>query len=203
MCCSLPPATLWWKSGPCMHQPVYSIFVVTKHNAVGYGSFSIVRPSGGQIWNDVRVRRQRDMSRLDVSGLSADPGERGTWTWLNDWDLWGSVFETPESRANCIFLNYQLRVTPSLAEEIMQVATGLAADARWEGSDPSSSWAFSDRAQSEVGGRWCIRCPAASELSYFWPTGPRHASKGFRVAIAISLGGHAAITQSLISGREL
>lgn len=79
----------------------------------------------------------------------------------------------------------------------------LAADARWEGSDPSSSRAFSDRAQTEVGGRWCFRCPAASELSYFWPAGPRHASKVFKVAIAISLGGHAAITQSLISGREL
>lgn len=112
----------------------------------------------------------------------------------------GHVFYASESFTNCISFIKQSRVTLPLTEKLNQVATGWAADARWEGSDPSSS--FSDKAG---GGRcrWCFRWPGSrGELSYFWPTGPWRTSKASRAPSSVSPCGREAITQRLIGGTE-
>lgn len=79
------------------------------------------------------------------------------------------IFNTPETFTNCISFIKQSRVTLPLTKKLNQVATGWAADARWEGSDPSSS--FSDKAGGA--GQMVLPLPGSRrELSYFWPTGP-------------------------------
>lgn len=157
--------------------------------------------AAGQI--DFKMKWQGQMCSLEIWSLAADQGGWAPWRLLDERDLWGSVFRTPESASNCILFNNQLWVTPSPMEEIIQVAAGSAAEARWEGSDPSSCRAFSNRTLTEVGGRWCFCCPAASELSYSWPTGPCRASEVLKFTRAISLRSHGAITQSLLNVRVL